>query len=69
MKEGRGETGTNRVLRGGSWANDAENCRSAYRNWNHPANRNDNIGFRPVSSKQVSPDSGGLWIAALCIRL
>ena len=33
-------------MRGGSWNNDGRNVRSAYRNWNHPANRNDNLGFR-----------------------
>ena len=43
---GIGHKGTNRVLRGGSWNNDARNCRSAYRNGNHPDDRNDNIGFR-----------------------
>jgi hypothetical protein len=37
------------VLRGGSWINNARNCRSAYRNRNHPEERNDNIGFRLVS--------------------
>ncbi|MCB0290739.1 MAG: SUMF1/EgtB/PvdO family nonheme iron enzyme [Calditrichaeota bacterium] len=40
--------GSNRVLRGGSWNNNAQNCRSANRNSNHPANRNHNIGFRLV---------------------
>ena len=40
--------GSNRVLRGGSWANDASNCRCAYRNHNDPDNRNDDIGFRVV---------------------
>jgi formylglycine-generating enzyme required for sulfatase activity len=39
-------TGENRVLRGGSWANHGRNVRSAYRNYDHPGNRNDNIGFR-----------------------
>jgi hypothetical protein len=38
--------GANRVLRGGSWNNNGRNCRSANRNRNEPANRNDNIGFR-----------------------
>lgn len=38
--------GANRVNRGGSWNDDAQNCRAAYRNANHPANRNDDLGFR-----------------------
>jgi len=36
------------MLRGGSWYNDPDNCRCAYRNDNHPDNRNNNIGFRVV---------------------
>lgn len=45
----RGERGTpNRVHRGGSWNNPAENCRSAYRNRRHPGNRNPDLGFRPA---------------------
>ena len=35
-----------RVLRGGSWINNAENCRAAYRNRNRPANCNRIYGFR-----------------------
>jgi hypothetical protein len=38
--------GSYRVLRGGSWINNGRNTRSANRNRNEPANRNDNIGFR-----------------------
>ena len=39
-------TGDRRVVRGGSWINNARNCRSAQRNHREPGNRNDNLGFR-----------------------
>ena len=39
-----------RVLRGGSWNNNARNTRSANRNNNVPDNRNNNIGFRLAST-------------------
>ena len=43
--------GANRVLRGGSWNNDnTDNFRCAYRNNNHPDNRNNNNGFRVSST-------------------
>ena len=35
-----------RVLRGGSWNNNGQNCRAANRNRNRPDERNHNIGFR-----------------------
>lgn len=34
------------VNRGGSWNNEAANCRVAYRNNNNPHNRNDNLWLR-----------------------
>lgn len=37
-----------RVLRGGSWNNNAINLRASNRNRNEPDNRNNNIGFRPA---------------------
>lgn len=40
---------SNRVLRGGSWNNNAKNCRSANRNNNSSDNRNNNNGFRVVA--------------------
>jgi len=36
------------VVRGGSWNNNQNNARAAYRNHNHPNNRNNNIGCRVV---------------------
>ncbi len=41
-------TGSFRVVRGGSWNNFANYCRSAYRGSFVPSNRGDYIGFRPV---------------------
>jgi hypothetical protein len=38
------------VLRGGSFNDNAQNLRGAYRNNNHPENDNHNIGFRVVWS-------------------
>ena len=43
-------SGANRVIRGGSWFNDARNCRSAYRNNADPGNRDDNLGVRLLST-------------------
>jgi len=45
--------GSNRVLRGGSWNNNARNTRSANRNRNEPAERNDNIGFRLALARTI----------------
>ncbi|XZW09897.1 SUMF1/EgtB/PvdO family nonheme iron enzyme [Treponema denticola] len=39
-------SGTNRVKRGGSWNNNANNCTVGKRNNNSPDNRNNNLGFR-----------------------
>jgi formylglycine-generating enzyme required for sulfatase activity len=40
------ESGTCRVLRGGSWISDSRNVRSAYRDWFEPSFRDVNTGFR-----------------------
>ncbi|MGV8136003.1 MAG: SUMF1/EgtB/PvdO family nonheme iron enzyme [Mangrovibacterium sp.] len=40
--------GSNRVFRGGSWNNNAKNCRVSNRNNNNPGNSNNNNGFRLV---------------------
>jgi len=44
---GSGES-TYRVLRGGGWCDNAEDCRSAYRNSSNPDDRGNDIGFRLV---------------------
>ena len=42
-------------MRGGSWNNqDPENLRAAYRNNDHPDNRNNNVGFRIAAALQHS---------------
>jgi hypothetical protein len=41
-----GAAGSCRVLRGGSFNNNARNARSVYRNTNNPNNRNRNNGVR-----------------------
>jgi len=43
-------TGSNRVYRGGSWYNHADNCRSAYRYGAAPGDRGYILGFRLVRS-------------------
>ncbi|MDR2971002.1 MAG: RNA-directed DNA polymerase [Bacteroidales bacterium] len=49
--------GSNRVLRGGSWNNNAKNCRVSNRNNNTPDNRNNNNGFRLLlAHKKLSDD-------------
>ncbi|WP_294000782.1 formylglycine-generating enzyme family protein [Sphaerotilus sp.] len=46
VHQDRKEKDRRRVLRGGSWINDARNCRSALRNAIGPDGRNNLIGFR-----------------------
>ncbi|MBU2552406.1 MAG: SUMF1/EgtB/PvdO family nonheme iron enzyme [Proteobacteria bacterium] len=43
--------GSNRVNRGGSWNNNARNCRCANRNRNDPGDRNNNLGLRLSSTR------------------
>jgi len=56
------------VIRGGSWNNDARNCRSAVRNNSLPGNRDDNLGFR-LSRPQLRPDAVCLRMRRLCHAL
>jgi len=39
-----------RVLRGGSFGDPCSGCRCAYRYWDLPSDRSDNLGFRVVAS-------------------
>jgi len=41
------------VLRGGSWNNQAQNCRAAYRNHRHPGNDWDNNGLRLSAGQEL----------------
>jgi formylglycine-generating enzyme required for sulfatase activity/tRNA A-37 threonylcarbamoyl transferase component Bud32 len=41
-------TGTNRVIRGGSWERGGRFCRSAYRGYHAPDNRHNYCGFRVI---------------------
>ena len=55
MISGPSPQGSNRVLRGGNYFNDAVNCRTANRNYNLPDNRWNNNGVRlalPASSRE-----------------
>lgn len=44
------DSGEYRVLRGGSWINNDENCRSSFRRRGHPADRFNGAGFRIARS-------------------
>ena len=46
-----GPSGSNRVKRGGSFDNDADNLRVSNRNDDNPSDDNDNDGFRCASSR------------------
>ena len=46
--------GSDRVLRGGSWVNTPQYCRSADRHGCTPSNRNTNFGFRVLRSSVQS---------------
>ena len=44
-------SGSFRVYRGGSWSNDARNCRSAARHSNDPGSRSVSLGFRLLRTR------------------
>ena len=52
-----GQTHRCRVVRGGAFNNTDNNMRCANRNYNHPNNRNNNLGFRVVVSTFLFADT------------
>jgi formylglycine-generating enzyme required for sulfatase activity len=48
-------TGSNRVVRGGSWGDTSSFCRSAYRDYDDPVDRDIYIGFRVVLAPPRTP--------------
>jgi formylglycine-generating enzyme required for sulfatase activity len=48
------ETGTQKVLRGGSWYNDTSALRVAFRNWALPMSNNEDVGFRCAMDAQMT---------------
>jgi formylglycine-generating enzyme required for sulfatase activity len=50
IKRGYIVNGSNRIIRGGSWNNNANNLQVGNVNNNNPDNRNNNNGFRPAST-------------------
>lgn len=49
-----------RVVRGGSWYNYSDECRSAYRNWRMSNNRLINLGFRVVVATGTVEEKRGI---------
>jgi formylglycine-generating enzyme required for sulfatase activity len=56
-------SGSDRVLRGGSWNGGAASCRAAYRDASVPTYRTDFVGFRLALSLSGAPDSADLGVA------
>jgi len=51
------------VVRGGCWNNNADNARASRRNRNNPDNRNNDIGFRVLSSAHIAASARFAGIA------
>ena len=49
-------SGSNRVMRGGSFDNDDDNLRASNRNDDNPSDDNDNLGFRCASPRRRQKD-------------
>ena len=62
----RAATGSNRVIRGGNFNNNAQNVRSANRNNNSPDNRNNDIGVRLLSTG--SSPKRRVYESVSCVR-
>ena len=60
------EGGSHRVFRGGSWSNDAANCRAAYRSRSDPGFRFNYLGFRLALDDRFT--SSPPVLASFCCR-
>ena len=69
VRHGEHQQGRSRVIRGGSWNNNAKNVRAAYRNDNQPDNRNNNLGFRLARAHEHSAWMAGLPVTRCSSRL
>ncbi len=54
-RDGR-ENPKKHVISGGSWNNNANNCRVSNHNENKPDNRNNNYGFRHLQHRLICPN-------------
>ena len=58
------ESGEYRIIRGGSWRNEARDCRPAHRAGHEPGCRLDGLGFRVALAPILSKDSGDVGASA-----
>jgi formylglycine-generating enzyme required for sulfatase activity len=64
-------SGSDRVVRGGSWGNIGQSLRSAYRGYSMPSSLDNGLGFRLLrpSLKATPVQAGGLWGLGICENL
>jgi len=55
-------------VRGGCWNNNADNARASRRNRNNPDNRNNDVGFRVLSSAHIAASARFAGIADYGLR-
>ena len=61
-------SGSRRVIRGGSWLNSADGCRSASRDGGSPSDSHDFIGFRVACSRHCPASKVALsWVVTILV--